>query len=325
MWSFVGCGLQYDKRNADNVVRWLQEHANDDKPWVLFASFVCPHPPYIAQDLPFPAQWQQADWPDHPAMTTMRHFFHLEEPFSEVELHKLTAAYSGVTTYVDGQIGRVPNALNDLGLAETTRVIYASDHDESLGARGLFGKFTMYEESAAIPFIMAGPDMPQGKMVNTPISLVDCFPTILEAVGAASSSEDASLPGESLWAIAQGDDQQRAVLSEYHALAAENAYFMLRDRQHKLIYHVNAPPQLFDLANDPDETIDLAPSPGHQAALQRLEQQLRNIVDPEAADAQAKADQRAKIEAFGGEDAVRQRGAFDNSPVPGEKPAFRKH
>ena len=125
MWSFVGCDLQYDKRNADNVVRWLQEHANDDKPWVLFASFVCPHPPYIAppdlyeqyaaQNLPFPAQWQRADWPDHPVMAYMRHFFHLEDPFSEAELHKLTAAYYGVTTYLDGQIGRVLTVNTPIG------------------------------------------------------------------------------------------------------------------------------------------------------------------------------------------------------------------
>ena len=327
--------LQYDRLNADNAIRWLQDHAGDDKPWVLFASFVCPHPPYIAppalferyaaQELPFPAQWQQADWPDHPAMTTMRHFFHLEEPFSEEALHKLTAAYYGVTTYVDAQIGRVLDALHDLGLAGETRVIYSSDHGESLGARGLFGKFTMYEESAAVPFIMAGPDVPQGKTVNTPISLVDCYPTILEAVGAESTEEDADLPGASLWPIAQAADRQRAVLSEYHALATENAYTMLRNLQYKLIYHVDGPPQLFDLVADPDETIDLSSSPDHQTVLKSLEKQLRNIVDPEAADTQAKADQRAKIESFGGEEAVRRRGAFDNSPVPGEKPAFRRH
>ena len=327
--------LQYDQRNADNTVRWLNQHTDDEQPWALFASFVCPHPPYIAppdlyqqyagQDLPLPAQWQPDQWPDHPAIAAMRHFFHWEEPFTQAELHQLTAAYYGVTTYLDRQIGRVLDALAELGLAETTRVIYSSDHGESLGARGLFGKFTMYEEAAAVPFIMAGPDVPAGKTVNTPVSLVDCFPTIVEAVGAELTPADDDLPGQSLWALAQDDDRQRAVLSEYHALGTENGYLMLRDAQHKLIYHVDGPPQLFDLAADPDETTDLAASPDHQPILTDLEKQLRAIVDPEAANAQAKADQQAKIASFGGEEAVRHRGAFDNSPVPGEKPAFRQH
>jgi choline-sulfatase len=279
---------------------------------------------YANRDLPFPAQWQQQDWPDHPAIVYMRRFFHYIDPFTEAELHRLTAAYYGVITYLDRQIGRVLHTLDELGLSETTRIIYSSDHGESLGARGLFGKFTMYEESAAVPFVMAGPDVPQGKEVNTPITLVDCFPTILEAVGATPPEAD-DLPGESLWGLAQESDQNRIAFSEYHALATENATYLVRDLQHKLIYHAKGSPQLFDLAADPNETNDLAASPDHQAIVQKLEQQLRTILDPEAVDTQAKAAQQAKINSFGGEAAVRQRGAFDNSPVPGEKPTFRAH
>ncbi|MCE2440998.1 MAG: hypothetical protein J4F39_16400 [Candidatus Latescibacteria bacterium] len=77
--------------------------------------------------------------------------------------------------------------------------------------------------------------------------------------------------------------------------------------------------------DDPTETADLSGSPDHQSTLAFFERRLRELLDPEATDARARADQLAKIASFGGEEAVRNRGAFDNSPVPGETPAFRVH
>ena len=325
--------LQYDASNADQAIRWLNDHADDDQPWVLFLSFVCPHPPYIAPEalynrypldkIPLQPQWTQTEWPDHPALNYFRQFFGIPTQFNEATIRNAIAAYYGVCTYLDQQIGRVLAKVAENELEDTTRIIYTSDHGESMGARGLFGKFTMYEESAAVPFIMAGPDVPAGNVVNTPISLVDCLPTILEAVGASLTPEDNDLPGQSLWSIAQEPDTERTVLSEYHALGAKNAVYMLRNSRYKYIHYLNDPTQLFDLESDPDELHNLSTSPEHQTIIQNFESHLRSLLDPAAVDAQAKADQQAKIEAFGGVEAVLQRGAFDNSPVPGETPAFR--
>ena len=327
--------LQYDRRNADHAIRWLGEHAQDEKPWCAFLSFVCPHPPYISppdtfalydpDQLPLPPQWRQNEWPGHPAIDYFRRFFTFDPQFPEAIIRQMNAAYYGVCTYLDAQIGRVLNALDDLGLDDNTRIIYTSDHGEHLGGRGIFGKFTMYEESAAIPVLMAGPDVPKGKVVQTPVSLVDSFPTVLDAVGARRTEEDADLPGTSLWDIAQSEDRDRTIFSEYHAVGARHAIYMLRNRQYKYIHYVNDPPQLFDLIADPDECTDLAESPDHRDTRDDLELELRELLDPEAVDAQAKASQKALINALGGEQAVRNRGAFDNSPVPGEVPAFRNH
>ncbi|MEZ4661744.1 MAG: sulfatase-like hydrolase/transferase [Caldilineaceae bacterium] len=325
--------LQYDQRNADNGVRWLRDHAADDKPWALFLSFVCPHPPYIAppelyeryplDQISMPPQWRTADWPDHPAMRYFRRFFGFAPQFEEAEIRRMNAAYYGACTWLDQQIGRVLSALEALNLTDGTRIIYSSDHGEHRGSRGIYGKFTMYEESVGIPFIAAGPDVPAGKVVNTPVSLLDIFPTALGCVGASAAETDADLPGESIWQIANAPDRERFVLSEYHAVAAQNGYFMLTNGHHKYVYYVNAAPQLFDLHADPHELHDLAASPAHAAIRTRFEQELRALLDPEAVDARAKADQHAKIETFGGEEAVLRRGFFVNSPTPGEDPGFQ--
>lgn len=325
--------LAYDVRNGDNGVKWLDEHANDDKPWALFLSFVCPHPPYISpqkyfdnyakQDIAFPPQWRQEDWPQHPALDYMRRFFDFDPQFSEAEIRQMITAYLGACSHVDEQIGRVLNRLEALGLADSTRVIYTSDHGEHCGARGVWGKFSMYEESAGVPFIAAGPDIPEGHACATPVSLVDTFPSAIDCVGASFADEDAALPGESIWEIANAPNRDRIVFSEYHAVGSRHAAYMLRDRTHKYVHYAHEDPMLFDLEKDPDELTDLAASdPGR---VEQFESQLRDICDPVETDRLAKDDQAAKIESFGGVDAVLARGAFDNSPVPGEKPAFRKH
>lgn len=326
---------QYDIRNADHAIQWLQAHADDEKPWVLFLSFVTPHPPFLSPEATYhlyphdrielPPQWRKEDWVNHPAIAYMRHFFTFDEPFDEATIRRLHAAYYGICTFLDAQIGRVLSAIDESGLCDETRIMYASDHGEHLGARGLYGKFTMYEESAGIPFIISGPDVPVGKVVNTPISLLDCYPTVLEAVGCPINNDDKSRVGESLWNIARADDRNRTVFSEYHAIGSNNAFYMLRDMRYKFIYHVDAPNQLFDLRHDPDEVIDLVDSPDEdmQRVIGDFEARLRQLLDPEAVDRQAKRDQQTLIDSLGGKATVLQRGSFMNSPVPGEAPMFQ--
>jgi choline-sulfatase len=325
--------LQYDRRNADHACQWLDSHRGDERPWALFLSFVCPHPPYIspvayyqryaAADLPFPPQWRQADWPRHAAVDYFRTFFDFDPQFSEEEIRNMMAAYLGACTYLDAQIGRVLDQLDALGLTDETRVIYSSDHGEHRGARGIYGKFTMYEESAGIPFIAAGPGVPAGNVVGTPVSLVDIFPTAVEAVGATLTDEDADLPGSSIWTMASEPDRDRTVFGEYHAVGSRRGIYMLRDRRHKYVHYVDDSPQLFDLEEDPDELCDLGD--GNTGLIDAFESQLRRLLDPDEVDALARRDQAAMIKSFGGREAVLGRGSFDNSPVPGESPAFRKH
>ena len=325
--------LAYDERNASNGVDWIRQHAGDDEPWVLFLSFVLPHPPYIAPPelcdlyprdrVPLPTQWRREDWPAHRVLELFRQFFDYTQGFDEEVVRRLAATYYGMVTYLDRQIGRVLETLGTCGLEDSTRVVYTTDHGDCLGARGVFGKFTLYEESAAVPMIAAGPGVPAGRIVDTPVSLIDVYPSVLEAVGVERTPAEEELPGESLWSIAAAADRDRTVFCEYHALASQSAHFMLRDRQYKYNHYVGEAPQLYNLSTDPREVRDLAADPDHRAVLERFEAQLRELLDPEGVDAQAKADQRARIEAFGGEAAVRRRGSFENSPAPGETPVFR--
>jgi choline-sulfatase len=225
-----------------------------------------------------------------------------------------------MVTFLDLNIGRLLAALGETGLADATRVIYTSDHGDNLGNRGMWGKSNLYEDAAGVPLIMAGPDIPQGIVCHEPVSLVDGFPTILAGAGLGTHPEDAALPGRNLFEVARGRAASRTVLSEYHAMGAPTGAFMIRKGDFKYVHYVGMPPQLFDLATDPLEQRDLGQDPGYAGLVADCEHTLRMIVDPDAADANARTDQAARVAAFGGREAVLARGVLGHSPIPGAAP-----
>ena len=112
-------------------------------PWLLFVGFVCPHPPFIAppelydlyplEEISLPVQNHIDEQPSHPALSEIRRAMQYDKPFDDEEIRRVTAAYYGTCTHLDQQVGKVLRALEETGLAEDTRVIYTSDHGESMG------------------------------------------------------------------------------------------------------------------------------------------------------------------------------------------------
>ncbi|MBI4607453.1 MAG: sulfatase-like hydrolase/transferase [Candidatus Rokubacteria bacterium] len=322
--------IRYDRAIAEATARWLAEEAGDQRrPWVLFVGFVSPHFPLVVPEryfnlypldsVPLPVQHAPEAWPRHPVIDLRRRQQALEEPLDEKTLRKALAAYYGLVSFLDEQVGIVLDALSEAGLAATTRVMYSTDHGELLGDHGLWWKSAMYESSVAVPLIMAGPDVPRGHVVRTNAMLVDIFPTLVEAVGARLADEDRDLPGESLIGLAREVDRPRTAFSEYHAIMSPSGTFMLRTARYKYVHYVGYPPQLFDLAVDPDETRDLGTDPQYADVRAACVRELRGIVDTEQVDARAKADQRRRIEVAGGVEAILAGGAkIAYTPAPGE-------
>ena len=325
---------RYDRSIADETVKWLKEQAprHRDRPWALYVGFVSPHFPLIAPpqfyslypegEVPWPDMYDAAARPRHPFLDAMRKCLCFDEPFDAAMVRRAIAAYFGLVSFLDDNVGRILKALDDCGLTGNTRVVYSSDHGDNLGTRGLWGKSTMYEESAGIPMILAGPGVPAGSTCDAPVTLADGFPTILHAVGARPDPRDRDLPGSSLLDIAQGKGPQRTILSEYHAAGAVTGSYMIRHGRYKYIHYVGLPPMLFDLEADPHERVDLGRDPASRRVLAECEAALRKVVDPEAADKLARTDQRAHIEKNGGKEAILKKGAFRYSPPPGAKAEY---
>jgi choline-sulfatase len=324
----------YDDRITAAAVDWLRARAAKagGKPWVLFVSLVCPHFPLVARPewfdlypedkVPTPAMYARHERPDHPYVAAIRECMVYDKAFDETTRRRAIAAYFGMVSFLDANVGKLIDALDATGLAATTRVLYSSDHGDNLGTRGLWGKSTMYEESAGVPMILAGPEVPAGAVCGAPVSLVDGFPTIVAGAGLAPHRDDRDLPGASLFDVVRGTAPRRTVMSEYHAAGAATGAFLIRKGPFKYVHYVGMPPQLFDLDADPEERCDLGGDAGYRGLIADCEAALRQVVNPEQADALARADQATRIAAFGGRDKVLAHGSFGYSPTPGTKPVY---
>ncbi len=319
----------YDREIATKAQIWLREEAPKyrDKPWVLFVSFVCPHFPLVApaefyyqypvDEMPLPKQYGKNERPAHPYLRDYSESFCYDKFFDPGKLKKAIAAYYGLCTFLDDNIGKVLRTLDATGLTENTRVLYTSDHGDNLGARGLWGKSTMYEEVAGVPLIIKGPDIPRGVKISEPANHVDTYPFIMECAGASTPDVYDDHPGHSLFKLAAGAMPERNVLTEYHGMGSTTGAFMIRHGKYKYVHFVAYPPQLFDLAADPEELRDLAEDPAYAKAVEECRARLMKICDPAEVDARAKRRQAELLAENGGREAVIKRGDLGFTPPPG--------
>lgn len=328
--NYIGPGTSkytdYDSAVVERTQDWLtkQSAVSDGKPWCLFVGLVAPHFPlvvpqaffdlYPKQNLPEVKLHPDSGYKRHPWVEKQNASMESESRFHNAdERLAAMAAYYGLCSWLDDNVGQILGTLEDAGMTHDTTVVYTSDHGDNVGARGLWGKSNFYQESVQVPMIMAGPDIPQGTC-NTPVSLLDLskmtarvFDTDIEAApGTKSLLDIANTPA----------DLQRPVFSEYHAVGAVSGGFMLRKGRWKYNYYVGFDPELFDLENDPEELNDLANEPAFAETLSEMDAALRSICDPEAVSDQAFGDQLAMIERYGGRETALKLGAPAATPPP---------
>lgn len=319
---------EYDRQITEAACHWLRNQSTKrkDSPWALYVSFVAPHFPLTAPKefydlyphdlIPWPIHYAPHERPTHPVVKGLTQIWNYDDFFDPPKLLRARAGYYGLISFLDHNIGRILKVLDDAGVRKETFIIYTSDHGEMLGNKGIWSTSALYEDSVGVPMIMAGPQVPADTVVATPVAHVDIYPTLLQISG-KSASEDEMGPGRSLLEISD-IDSDRAVLSEYHAGGSITGCIMLRQGRWKYIHYVGYAPELFDLEADPLEARDLGMDPAYKEIRKQCEAALRNIVDPEAANAKAFADQKATIQHHGGVEAVRRRGH------PGEHSMDRK-
>ena len=217
-------------------------------------------------------------------------------------LQTILLEYSQAVENVDGNVGRLVDALERNGLWDDTIVMFFADHGELLGSHGTQGKQLPYQESVGIPFIVAGGPVTgdrhvaNGRLVTTPVSIEDVFPTTLRLAGVAP---EAHLPGMSLaplLAVGHGDASPR------DALLGRDAVFLEYVEEHR-DSHKSIPPwrairterycysittegpwMLFDLEDDPYEQKNLVNDPETASSRselhERLMEHLAAIEDP---------------------------------------------
>ena len=203
--------------------KFLEKHAcdfikkNQRDPFILVVAFVEPHSPYNgplndanpldeveldltatlpeSEDIPLRyrlmREWQQAEALLDRERLPMQLFFGITPD----EYRSIKQRYLGLVTLVDQSIGAILDCLERCGLTNDTIVVHTSDHGDSLGAHHLFGKETMFEEAARVPWLIRLPGRTRQQMISHPVSHIDFVPTLLELLGQTNHPQCA---GESL-------------------------------------------------------------------------------------------------------------------------------
>ncbi len=182
-------------------------------------------------------------------------------------LDEYLRCYRAAVSQVDAGVGRLLSKLKALGLADSTVVVFSSDHGDMQGSHGLTNKCSAYEESVRIPFIAAGPGIPGGAVRDDLAGTVDFFPTFADLCGVPVPE---GLPGRSLVPVLGGESSGRPVFSE-----DQSGWCMVRSGDWKLVAKSDTGESvhLFHLSDDPFELADQVANPavaGTLAELQRL-------------------------------------------------------
>jgi len=208
---------------GDRTVAFLEEQKdNTDTPWYCFSSFVHPHPPFTP-----PVPWHklypaaQMPLPNVPVdyeklqmfVNKMQNRRKYRDHGIDVNLVRaIKSYYYACISFVDYQVGRMLDTLEATGQLENTLILFTTDHGELLGDYNCFGKRSMHDSCARIPFIMSWPGkLEAGTTCSTPISLVDIAPTFLAAAGVPEN--DANFDGVDLFKLMKGEISRDAVYS----------------------------------------------------------------------------------------------------------------
>ncbi len=189
----------------------------------------------------------------------------LERPLDPLEVRREIGRYYAMITHIDDQLGRVFRFLDQSGRLRNTVIVFAGDNGLTLGAHGLLGKQTMYEEGIRVPLIIRGPGIRTGHRCHALVDLMDIMPTMCDFTGADIPPE---VDGMSLEPFTAGREtkERESIFCHY-----EDLFRMVKTDRYKLILHLRTDrEEMFDLYSDPLELRDLSRSRRHQAIQGKL-------------------------------------------------------
>jgi len=311
-WEMRHAALPARVREEHSETAYMTDRAIDfiddagDAPWCMHLSYIKPHWPYVAPapynsmygaNQVMPANRHEAERLDtHPVVAAFMN--HTEsKSFQRDEVRQtVIPTYMGLISQIDHHLGRLFAEMAARGRLDDTMIVFTSDHGDYLGDHWLGEKELFHEASIAIPMIVVDPDpdadATRGTVDERFVEAIDLLPTFVDAIGGEAMPH--RLEGRSLlplirgggaaaakepeeWrdaVFAEADYAWREARLELNVAPHEARAIMIRTDNWKYIHYDNFRPQLFDLAEDPDELTDLGGSDGHAAIRAELHERI---------------------------------------------------
>ena len=291
-----------DGLNASDA-EWVLERCakRQDRPFFLAVGFFRPHTPYVAPEVPYYNWYPEAEMPVHPAIdknppevpaAALGSYKKEQDQLTDDLRRQFVRAYYASISFMDAQVGRVVDALDRLGLADNTIIVFTSDHGYHMGEHGLWQKMSLFEGSSRVPLLIVAPGTAgKGTVVKTPVSHLDLYPTLTALAGVEAPG---NLQGQSLvpmlndanavgrgWALTQvsrGGGAKRATVSRDRGSDGKQIFgYSLRTPRWRYTEwdEGNAGRELYDHDNDPEELVNLAGKAEHAKTVEELSEQVR--------------------------------------------------
>ena len=237
---------------GDRSTAFLRDDDRSGQPWYLMSSFIHPHPPfcppngwhklYRCPDMPLPLVPPDRDTHLTYSNKFQNRYKYRDRGIDLNLLRQIKAYYYACISFVDFQVGRIIEALEETAQLDSTLIVFASDHGEYLGDYHCFGKRSMHDPSSRVPLIARLPGvMPAGNICEQATSLVDIASTFTSIGGA----EIAGYEGLALQETAAGTHDRQFVFSQYgqagrgeYLIASKDwSYFYSAPDNREYVYH----------------------------------------------------------------------------------------
>ena len=191
------------------------------------------------------------DRDDTPRFSWYLHWYLPEPRLKWVKEHNqwrnLVRSYLASTSFVDAQVGRLMDALDEAGVADNTVIVLWGDHGWHLGEKAITGKNSLWDRGTRVPLIFTGPGITRGGRCPHPVELLDIYPTLVDLCSLGHRSD---LEGTSL--LPQLKDASRK--RERPAITTHNkGNHGIRSEQWRYIRYADGSEELYDMVNDPRE------------------------------------------------------------------------
>ena len=269
---------QTDGIVATESIRLLRQYAVAEEPFFLAVGFYKPHTPYVAPKKYFdlydlseitvpriPEDYLDTlPEPARKSVTAFKPQIDLPEEMARQAIH----AYYATISFVDAQIGRVMDALEDLGLKEDTIVLFSSDHGYHMGEHGHYQKNTLFENADRVPLIISAPGVTQsGRRAQGFAEMIDFYRTLSDLVGLPPPPD--YVKGVSLQPVLR--DVSNTVRSNAFTQLI-NGYTLRTDNFRITQWRIDDPDnlELYDRRRDPEEMRNVARNPDYEQELEYL-------------------------------------------------------
>jgi len=252
------------------AIRYMEHHAQADRPFALFLSWGPPHDPWDDSNVPpdYAERFRNVTLPKPP------NYAYDSDPYADAwatlppdyhqAVDRYRRAYYAQTANIDWNVGRMMEAIERMGIASNTIFVFTSDHGEMFGAHGRRAKYIFYEEAVRVPFLMRWPGQIPRHLSDVLLGTTDIMPTLLSLLRlpVPRSVEGVDLSGHALGKGGRGPDSAHLQGmgttaawkdgTEWRALRDHEYTYAIyrRDGRELLFQHQRDPYQMKNLADD---------------------------------------------------------------------------